>query len=160
MTTQANEPAAAEGGAVPLPRSARDLGELLWGGWPFGDLAWPFRDVGAPVGVPIRVEEVMDDDQLVIRAELPGVDPEKDVEVTVDEGVLTIKAERRQDKKEKTDSGFRSEFRYGKFVRQIRPPKGTGAEVTANYRDGVLEVRMPKPSSEGGTARRIEIGRS
>ena len=158
MTTQANEPAAPEAGAAPVPRSARDLGELLWSGWPFGDLAWPFRDVGGPDGAPIRVEEVIDDAQLVIRAELPGVDPEKDLEVTVDDGVLTIKAERRQDKKEKTDRGFRSEFRYGKFVRQVRLPKGTGTEVTADYRDGVLEVRMPKPSSEG-TARRIEIGR-
>ena len=72
MATHAEEPVAAEAGAMPVPRSARDLGELLWGGWPFGDLAWPFRDVDAPLGAPIRVEEVMDQDQLVIRAELPG----------------------------------------------------------------------------------------
>ena len=71
-------------------------------------------------------------------------------------GVVPVPRSAR-DKKEKTDRGFRSEFRYGKFVRQVRLPKGTGSEVTADYRAGVLEVRMPKPSSEG-TARRIEIG--
>jgi HSP20 family protein len=146
-------------GGVPLPRSPRDLAELLWGGWPLGDLAWPFRDLPAPAGVPIKVEEVIENDQVVVRAELPGVDPEKDIEVTVDEGVLTITAERREKTEEKTERGYRSEFRYGTFVRQVRLPSGTSAEVvSASYRDGILEVRMPAPMA-GGSTRRIQVER-
>ncbi|HWI01561.1 MAG TPA: Hsp20 family protein [Propionibacteriaceae bacterium] len=55
--------------------------------------------------------------------------------------------------------GARSEFRYGSFVRQVRLPKGTGPDViSAAYRDGVLEIRMPKPSGEP-TKQRIQIER-
>src|SRR5829696_7696270 len=55
--------------------------------------------------------------------------------------------------------GYRSEFRYGSFVRQVQLPKGTGPDViSAAYRDGVLEIRMPKPSGEP-TKQRIQIER-
>lgn len=110
-------------------------------------------------GAPIKVEEFTDQDHIVIRAELPGVDPERDIDVTVDDGVLSIRAERREQRQDKTAEGYRSEFRYGSFVRQVRLPKGTGPEViSAAYRDGVLEIRMPKPSGEP-TKQRIQIER-
>jgi HSP20 family protein len=130
----------------------RDLSEL-WTGWqPFGAMNWPFRD--------IRVEEFVDGDQLVVRAEVPGVDPERDIDVSVENDVLTISAERRESSREKMgDRGFHSEFRYGSFVRQVRLPAGTSPEVvSATYTDGVLEIRMPKPSGEG-VSRRIQIQR-
>jgi HSP20 family protein len=164
MSMQPTEPRGTRGtaapeSAIPVPRMPRDLIQLLWGGWPFSEVAAPFRDMEAPAGVPIRVEEVIENDQVVIRAELPGIDPEKDIEVTIDEGVLTIKAERRQDREEKTERGYRTEFQYGKFVRQVRLPKGTTAEVvSAGYRDGVLEVRMPAPVA-GPAGRRIQVER-
>ena len=73
--------------------------------------------------------------------------------------MLTIKSQRREEKQDKTDEGYRTEFRYGSFVRQVRLPKGTGPEViSAAYRDGVLEIRMPKPSGEP-TKQRIQIER-
>ena len=85
----------------------------------------------------------------MIRAELPGVDPDRDIDVSVDNGVLTIAAERQESTREKLDKGYRSEFRYGSFVRQVRLPAGTSAEVvSAAYKDGVLEIRMPKPTPE------------
>jgi HSP20 family protein len=130
----------------------RDLSEL-WTGWqPFGAMNWPFRD--------IRVEEFIEGDQLVVRAEVPGVDPERDIDVSVENDVLTISAERRESNREKWgDRGFHSEFRYGSFVRQIRLPAGTSPEVvSATYKDGVLEIRMPKPLGEG-VSRRIQIQR-
>src|SRR4029453_9450269 len=100
---------------------------------------WPFRD--------IKVEEFIDGEQLVVQAELPGVDPERDIDVSVENGVLTIAAERRESNREKFDKGFHSEFRYGSFVRQVRLPAGTSPEgVSATYKDGVLEIRVPKPS--------------
>ena len=76
---------------------------------------------------PIRVEEFVDDKTLVVRAELPGVDPDKDVEITIDNGYLRIHAER-QEKEEHKDKGrFRSEFRYGSFSRI--PAAGRGKAI-------------------------------
>jgi HSP20 family molecular chaperone IbpA len=89
-----------------------------------------------------------------LRAELPGIDPEKDVEITVDDGVLTVKAERREEKKE----GGRSEFRYGSFARSVTLPAGADEEnVAASYRDGILEVRTPIKEATKGEPKRIMI---
>ncbi len=87
-----------------------------------------------------RVEEVARDDRYVIRAELPGLNPEEDIEVTVEGKTLTIHAERRQ-----TDSGpHRSEFRYGSLTRLVKLPARVDAQdVTARYERGVLEVSVP-----------------
>jgi HSP20 family protein len=89
---------------------------------------------------PFRVEEAVQDDRYVIRAELPGLDPDEDIEVTVDGGTLTIHAERRQE-----DSGpERSEFRYGSLTRTVRlPDKVDAKDVTARYGKGILEVSVP-----------------
>lgn len=94
----------------------------------------------------IRVEEVVDGNTLVVRAELPGIDPEKDVDVTVADGVLTIKGERQEKKEHRDKDSYRSEFRYGSFVRRLALPRGVQqADVKASYKDGVLEVRAPLP---------------
>ena len=87
-----------------------------------------------------RVEEVAQENRYVIRAELPGLDPEKDIEVNVDGRTLTIYAQRRQE-----DSGpNRSEFRYGSVTRLVRlPAKVDAKDVTARYERGVLEVSVP-----------------
>jgi HSP20 family protein len=101
----------------------------------------------------------VDNDQVVVRAELPGLDPEKDIEVTVHDDVLTIRAERRETAEDRTGRGYHSEFRYGRFVRQVRLPRDTSTEViSASYRDGILEVRLPAPI-EGSRSRRIQVDR-
>ena len=89
-----------------------------------------------------RVEEVARDNRYLIRAELPGLDPEKDIEVTVEGSTLTIHAERRQD-----DNGpYRSEFRFGSLTRLVTlPAKVDAKDVTARYERGVLEVSVPAP---------------
>ena len=116
---------------------------------------------GDTSGVAIKVEEVRDGDSLVVRAELPGIDPEKDVDVTVSDGVLSIKAERQEKKEHKDKDSYRSEFRYGSFVRRIPLPSGVQqGDVTASYKDGVLEVRAPMPDQEQGAgASKIPISR-
>jgi predicted unusual protein kinase regulating ubiquinone biosynthesis (AarF/ABC1/UbiB family)/HSP20 family molecular chaperone IbpA len=93
-----------------------------------------------PIGQVFRLEETIRDKCYVIRAELPGLDPENDIEITVDGRVLTIRAERRQQ-----DSGpHRSEFRYGSLTRAVRLPARVDAEdVTARYEKGVLEISIP-----------------
>ena len=91
-------------------------------------------------GQVFRLEETIRDDRYVIRAELPGLDPENDIEVTVDGRILTIRAERRQ----QDDRPCRSEFRYGSLARAIRlPARVDAADVTARYDKGVLEVSVP-----------------
>ena len=91
-------------------------------------------------GQVFRLEESIRDDRYVIRAELPGLDPESDIEVTVDGRILTIRAERRQQ-----DTGpHRSEFRYGSLARAVRlPARVDPADVAARYDRGVLEVSVP-----------------
>jgi HSP20 family protein len=124
----------------PLPQFAD------WPDWPdFGLLGEVMRTAA---GETIRVEELVEDDMLVIRAELPGIDPEKDVEVSISGGVLHIAATRSEKFEHKSHeelrSGFRSEFRYGSFTRSIVLPVGTyETEVVAKYADGILEVRLP-----------------
>ena len=109
-----------------------DLAEWLespWAGPPF------------TAGQTFRVEEMVRDNRYVIRAELPGLDPDKDIEVTVEGRTLTIQAERRQ-----ADNGpYRSEFRYGSLTRLFRlPGKVDAKDVTARYEKGVLEVSVPE----------------
>lgn len=155
----------AEPGREPVPARwwPRDVAEQLWETFPGRDV-WPFgeaasREIGRPLGVPIRMEEVRDGDHLVIRAELPGIDPEKDVEVTVERGMLRISAERREKSEERESDGYRSEFRYGHVERQVRLPEGTTAEaVSATYKDGVLEVRLPAPPP-APSARKVDVQR-
>lgn len=105
-------------------------------------------------GQTFRVEDYTEDGKYVVRAELPGLDPEKDVEVTVEAGVLTIHAER----KEETKEGRRSEFRYGSLTRSIALPEGADPDkVTAKYAKGILEVSIPVAEPAKSAARRIEI---
>jgi HSP20 family molecular chaperone IbpA len=92
----------------------------------------------------IPVESFTKDDAYVVRADLPGVDPETDIEVKVDGGVLTIHGERRE---EEHDNGH-SEVRYGSFTRSVRLPSAASAEdVVARYDAGVLEVTVPLNAS-------------
>jgi HSP20 family protein len=107
----------------------------------------------------IRVEEFREDTALVIRADLPGIDPNKDVEVTVSDGVLHIDAERRTEE-ERVEKGYlRQEVHYGSLSRSLPLPAGAAeADITATYKDGVLEVRVPAPRRETGT--KVAISRS
>ena len=97
-----------------------------------------------------RLEETARDHRYVIRAELPGLDPDKDIEVTVSGRILTIRAERRQ----QDDGPYRSEFRYGSLARAVRLPAAVDpADVTARYDKGVLEVSVPVADVEPEGAR-------
>ncbi|NMH93108.1 Hsp20/alpha crystallin family protein [Pseudonocardia bannensis] len=94
----------------------------------------------------IPVDEYRDGDTLVVRAEIPGVDPERDIELSVSDGMLEIKAERRIEKKTEGEGFQLQELRYGSFRRALPLPPGVSeSDVTAIYRDGILEVRIPVP---------------
>jgi HSP20 family protein len=122
------------------------------------DLKTWFEGFRFPVFEEIRVEEFVRDDQLVIRAEAPGVDPDRDIEITVDEGMLTVSVERREETTEETEGRKRSEFRYGSFRRMLPIPKGVDEHmVTATYTDGILEVVVPMPKEEATPVTRIPV---
>lgn len=137
------------------------------------DLAWPDRlrgmfaaespfdrmfDVGNRL---MRIEEFADDHDLVVRAELPGIDPEKDVDISVEDGILRISATREERSEDDRPDGYRSEFHYGTLMRSFRMPEGSSEDdVRATYKDGILEVRVPIPAEPVAKApHKIEIGR-
>jgi HSP20 family molecular chaperone IbpA len=95
----------------------------------------------------MRVEDFQDGDEYVLRAELPGIDPDKDVDISIQNNVLTVKAERREEEKK---DPHRSEFRYGTFSRSVAlPATADETNVKAMYRDGVLEVRVAMKENRG-----------
>lgn len=104
----------------------------------------------------VRVEDYVEDGKYVVRAEMPGIDPDKDVEIMVDGDVLTIRGERREEQREK---GLR-ELHYGSFTRSVTlPPHARTDEITASYADGVLQVVVPF-DDEPTTVQRIEVRRT
>ena len=105
-------------------------------------MAWP------------SVEVVDGDNQVVVTAEIPGMN-EKDVELTVQDGVLCLRGEKKSETEDK-DRGY-SERWYGRFERRIMLPAGVEEEkANATFQDGVLTVTMPK-SAEAASGRRIPI---
>jgi HSP20 family protein len=106
----------------------------------------PTRWTTKPMDEVLRVDELRENGDLVIRAEMPGVDPAKDVEVTVSDGMLHISAERRSDEKSEESGYVRRELQYGSFHRTLPLPEGiTDDDVKATYKDGILEIRVPVP---------------
>ncbi|HRQ63693.1 MAG TPA: Hsp20/alpha crystallin family protein [Xanthomonadaceae bacterium] len=102
-----------------------------------------------------RVDIREEADRFVILADIPGVDP-KDIEVSMDKGILTIKGERAAEKKEETERYTRVERSHGLFYRRFALPDSADAEgIKASGKHGVLEIAIPKrPES---TPRRIQV---
>lgn len=141
-----------------IERSRRDLAD--WWSDLFGSRFWNWGEppffVTKDGDRMIRVEEFVDSDELVVRAEMPGIDPDKDVQVHVRNHVLEIRAER----EEKTEDSKRSEFHYGSFYRAITlPPDVRESDVHATYKDGILEVRMPIDGKQA-EATKVEVERT
>ena len=98
------------------------------------------------------------EDEIVYALDLPGI-PEDKISVELDEGALTINADRERTEEESTDRFYRFERRYGAFTRTFGVPQGvTDGDVRADYRNGVLEVHVKKP--EQPKPKRIQIGSS
>jgi HSP20 family protein len=101
------------------------------------------------------VDIVEDDKEYLIKAELPEVKKE-DVKVTVENGVLSITGERKFEKEEKDKKYHRIERSYGTFLRSFTLPEGAdGSKVNAEFKDGLLRVRLPK--SEKAQKKALEI---
>ncbi|MBO0845819.1 MAG: Hsp20/alpha crystallin family protein [Nocardioides sp.] len=132
-------------------RHSNPVAEVL--SWFDNDAPFAFRSDATPF---VRIEDYVEDGTYVLRAEVPGLDPEKDLEVAVTGDILSIRGERHEDKK---DKGHR-EIHYGEFVRSLQLPKGSRTDhVQARYVDGVLEVRVPVEAESAGT-RSVPIART
>lgn len=95
------------------------------------------------------------ENEIVLEAELPGMKRE-DFEVSIENNVITLKGERRFEKKEESDNYHRVERSYGSFTRSFSLPRTVSAEeTTADFKNGVLRVSLPK--KEEAKARKIEI---
>ena len=130
---------------------------ISWPSWPwFEDM---FRD--NEWRRPFKIEEYTDDDSLVVRAELPGVDPDKDLSIEIQDHELVIAAKRSESEHHDAKHLHRSEFRYGSLTRVVPIPKDVDeSKIEATYKDGVLEVRValpPTPVHE--SKRQIQVKR-
>lgn len=106
----------------------------------------------------IRVDEFREDESLVVRAELPGIDPDKDVEITMADRMLYIKAEHREEETKEERTYMRHELRYGSLTRTLPLPEGaTESDIKASYKDGILEIRIPAP--EYTPPKKIEVSK-
>ena len=96
------------------------------------------------------------DEHFVLRADLPGM-TENDVNIELEDNVLTVSGERKAEHEDKREGYYRVERAFGAFARSLTLPKGVdGDAVTAAFDNGVLEVRIPKP--EQRKPRKITIG--
>src|SRR3954452_22647827 len=112
-------------------------------------------DVRARRWVP-AMDLVETDDHLVLRADLPGLSRD-DVNIEVKDSVLTVSGERKAEQEERADGYFRVERAFGSFSRSLSLPHGVdSSSIDANFTDGVLEVRVPKP--EERKPHRVEVG--
>lgn len=126
--------------------------------WP--SLYDPFRAFGARLADWLNPasEASAGADAYDIAMELPGV-PEDDIELTVEEGVVTIRGEKKTETEKKGDTWYFSERQYGAFRRSFRlPADADGSKARAEMKDGVLHVKVPKlPAPEAAKPNRIAI---
>ncbi|WP_395293745.1 Hsp20/alpha crystallin family protein [Kitasatospora hibisci] len=129
-----------------------ELMEWLGSGIPTAPAPWTARNAHA---IPIEVAE--QDGTYLVRAELPGMEPDKDITITLADGILVIRAEHA----ETTEDKHHTEFRYGTLERAVRLPEPLQEDaVTAEYRHGILTVRVPKAAKAQKNARTIPVHRA
>ena len=105
---------------------------------------------------PVDIYET--EKEVVAKAELPGYDS-KDVDIRVEDGVLILRGESKKDGEIKDEHYHRVERSYGKFERSFRLPKTVDVEkIKANYKDGILEIAMPKKKESQPKEVKINIG--
>jgi len=138
----------------PMARRFNDDIDTLFEGF-FRPMRWVGEEA-AGEGLAPRLDVVERNGDFVVKAELPGVKKD-DIEVSVENGVLTLSAETRSETEEKEgDRVIRQERRYGRYLRSLRLGKEIDEKkVKASYKDGVLELVLPK--AEAVKPRRISV---
>lgn len=119
------------------------------------DLMGDAREVRAQASWSPAIDVHREDGKLVVRADVPGLKPEE-IEVELDDDVLTLSGQHEESEEEKGRDFVRRERRFGSFSRSIALPSGVDPEaIEAITHDGVLEVTVPLPETESATHRVI-----
>ena len=114
----------------------------------------PFLTLRPYLGQPIRIEDYTEDGHYVVRAEIAGIDPEKELEISVGAGYLSIRAERSGH----VEGKHRSEFRYGSFSRTLELPPGADADdVTAEYANGILTIKVAVKGEPKAVVKKVPV---
>ena len=114
----------------------------------------PFLTLRPYLGQPIRIEDYNEDGHYVVRAEIAGIDPEKELEVSAGAGYLSIHAERSS----QVETKHRSEFRYGAFSRTVALPSGADPDdVTAEYAGGILTIKVGLKGERQAAMKKIPV---
>jgi HSP20 family protein len=104
-----------------------------------------------------QIEMFQHGNDLVVRADLPGMTKD-DIHVDINDNILSIQGERKQEHEEEREGWYRNERSYGSFYRAVPLPEGTIADsAKASFKDGVLEVVLQAPPREVNRGRRLEI---
>lgn len=124
----------------------------MWYGFPFHGLT---EDIDATWSPRLDVSE--NDKEIEITADLPGLE-KQDIDVSIEDDLLTIKGERKQEKEEKGKQYHSIERRFGAFYRSLRLPAEVKTDkINASFKDGVLKVKIPKVKSSKKKVKQIEV---
>lgn len=134
-----------------MERMMEDFFGRRWRPW------WPerwLRTEGEELTAP-AVDLYEEKDEIVVKAELPGIDKDN-IEVNLTDHTLTIKGEKKKEEETKEEAYYRAERSYGAFLRTLELPKDVHADkVKATFKNGVLEVRLPK--TEAAKAKEVKV---
>jgi HSP20 family protein len=126
------------------------LQERFWGGE-------RLRSVWGTEHWEPAIESRQEKGSIIVKADLPGIDP-KEVTISVIGNELRIEGERKREEKKEEKDYFYQEVAYGKFARTIPLPEGVDADkITANYKNGVLEITVPAPKQLESKKVQIEV---
>jgi HSP20 family protein len=123
----------------------------------FGEERWlsPSKVFGRGFSPSVDISDL--ENEILVKADLPGIDP-NDLSVDITGDMLTIKGERKDEKEEETQGSYRMERSYGSFTRSFRVPVEIQADkVQAQYKNGVLSLRLPKVESSKKIPVRIKV---
>ena len=119
------------------------------------DLSWSGRDSGLFSGWSPALDVFDEKDHFVVNAELPGMKKEE-IELSFEDGVLSISGERKQSREKTVGETYRSERYFGKFQRSVTLQTAVdSSKISASYKDGVLSVTLPK--SEAAKPKQIQV---
>ena len=166
IRTEKGAPVMAPAQWTPLENVPREIDRVFdrfhLGSWdfPFGrrafelELPWP-RATGLAIAPAVDVAEK--EKEYEITAELPGLD-EKNIEIKLSNGTLTIKGEKKEEKEEREKDYYVSGRRYGSFMRSFQVPEGVDTgKIEATFAKGVLNVKLPKTAEAQKSEKTISI---
>lgn len=144
--------------AFPAFRDVRSMDRLFDGLWSGFEML-PAEPAMRAAFVP-RVDVRETDEEVIVSAELPGLE-EKDFDISVEEGVLTLKGEKRTEHEEKREGYRRVETRSGSFERKLLLPSEVDADAAkASFKNGVVTITLPKPPEARPEVRTIPVSTS